>query len=110
MFSIIGASVAYQVVGLSFLPMLFAGVLPAIDGGILRDVLVREIPIVLVKEVYAVASVVGIIIFYLVLSLGMGIHVASVMGIVSGTRMRLLAMKYNWNLPKARGGATQAGV
>ena len=69
-FSIIGASIAYQIVGLSFLPMLFAGVLTAIGGGILRDVFVREIPIVFVKEVYAVASVVGITIFYLVLSSG----------------------------------------
>ncbi|WP_299291005.1 trimeric intracellular cation channel family protein [Nitrosopumilus sp.] len=104
-FSIIGASIAYQIVGLSFLPMLFAGVLTAIGGGILRDVFVREIPIVFVKEVYAVASVVGIIIFYLVLSSGVDIQVASVIGIVSATGIRLLAMKYNWNLPKAKGTA-----
>ena len=104
-FSIIGASIAYQIVGLSFLPMLFAGVLTAIGGGILRDVFVREIPIVFVKEVYAVASVVGITIFYLVLSAGIDIQVASVIGIVSATGIRLLAMKYNWNLPKAKGTA-----
>ena len=104
-FSIIGASIAYQIVGLSFLPMLFAGVLTAIGGGILRDVFVREIPIVFVKEVYAVASVVGITIFYVVLSSGIDIQVASVIGIVSATGIRLLAMKYNWNLPKAKGTA-----
>ena len=102
-FSIIGASIAYQIVGLSFLPMLFAGVLTAIGGGILRDVFVREIPIVFVKEVYAVASVVGITIFYLVLSSGIDVQVASIIGIVSATGIRLLAMKYNWNLPKAKG-------
>lgn len=104
-FSIIGASITYQIVGLSFLPMLFAGVLTAIGGGILRDFFVREIPIVFVKEVYAVASVLGITIFYLALSLGVDIQVASVIGIVSATGMRLLAMKYNWNLPKAKGTA-----
>lgn len=104
-FSIIGASIAYQIVGLSFLPMLFAGVLTAIGGGILRDVFVREIPIVFVKEVYAIASVVGITIFYLILSSGVDIQVASVIGIISATGIRLLAMKYNWNLPKAKGTA-----
>lgn len=104
-FSIIGASIAYQIVGLSFLPMLFAGVLTAIGGGILRDVFVREIPIVFVKEVYAITSVVGITIFYLVLSSGVDIQVASVLGIVSATGMRLLAIKYDWNLPKAKGTA-----
>lgn len=104
-FSIIGASIAYQIVGLSFLPMLFAGVLTAIGGGILRDVFVREIPIVFVKEVYAVASVVGITIFYLVLFSEIDIQVASVIGIISATGIRLLAMQYNWNLPKSKGTA-----
>ena len=102
-FSIIGASIAYSIVGLDFLPMLFAGVLTAIGGGILRDVFVREIPIVFVKEVYAVASVVGIVVFYAILSSGVDIQVASIIGIVVATGIRLLAMKYNWNLPKAKG-------
>ena len=101
-FSIIGASIAHSIVGLDFLPMLFAGVLTAIGGGILRDVFVREIPIVFVKEVYAVASVIGIVVFYAILSSGVDIQVASIIGIVIATGIRLLAMKYNWNLPKVR--------
>ncbi len=101
-FSIIGASIAYSIVGLDFLPMLFAGVLTAIGGGILRDVFVREIPIVFVKEVYAVASVIGIVVFYAILSSGVDIQVASIIGIIIATGIRLLAMKYNWNLPKVR--------
>ena len=101
-FSIIGASIAYQVVGMEFLPMLFGGMITAIGGGILRDVFVREIPIVFVKEVYAVASIVGIVIFYGILSTGIDIQVASIIGIVVATGIRLLAMKYNWNLPKVK--------
>lgn len=102
-FSIIGASIAYQIVGLNFLPMLFGGMITAIGGGILRDVFVREIPIVFVKEVYAVASIIGIVIFYVILSSGVDIQIASIIGIVSSTGIRLLAIKYNWNLPKAKG-------
>lgn len=101
-FSILGASIAYQVVGLEFLPMLFGGMITAIGGGILRDVFVREIPIVFVKEVYAIASIVGIVVFYVILSSGVDIQIASIIGIVVGTGIRLLAMKYNWNLPKVR--------
>ncbi len=101
-FSIIGASIAYQIVGLDFLPMLFGGVITAIGGGILRDVIVRDIPIVFVKEVYAVASIIGIVIFYVILSYGVDMQVASIIGIVAATGIRLLAMKYNWNLPKVR--------
>ena len=101
-FSILGASIAYQVVGLEFLPMLFGGMITAIGGGILRDVFVREIPIVFVKEVYAVASIIAIVVFYVILSSGVDIQIASIIGIVVGTGIRLLAMKYNWNLPKVR--------
>ncbi len=101
-FSIIGASIAYQIVGLDFLPIMFGGVITAIGGGILRDVFVREIPIVFVKEVYAVASIVGIVIFYVILYYGGDMQVASIIGIVLATGIRLLAMKYNWNLPKVR--------
>ena len=101
-FSIIGASIAYQIVGLDFLPIMFAGVITAIGGGILRDVFVREIPIVFVKEVYAIASIIGIVIFYVILYYGGDMQVASIIGIVLATGIRLLAMKYNWNLPKVR--------
>ena len=101
-FSIIGASIAYQVVGMEFLPMLLGGLITAIGGGILRDVFVREIPIVFVKEVYAVASVIGIVVFYAILSSGVEIQVASIVGIVVTTAIRLLAMKFKWNLPKVR--------
>ena len=101
-FSILGASIAYQIVGLNFLPMLFGGMITAIGGGILRDVFVREIPIVFVKEVYAIASIIGIVVFYTMLFFAVEIHLASIIGIVVVTGIRLLAMKYNWNLPKVR--------
>lgn len=101
-FSILGASIAYHMVGLEFLPMLFGGMITAIGGGILRDVFVREIPIVFVKEVYAIASIVGIVIFYAMLSSGIDAQISSVLGIAVATGTRLLAMKFNWNLPKVR--------
>jgi len=81
-FSIIGASIAYQIVGLEFLPMIFAGMITAIGGGILRDIFVREIPIVFVKEVYAVASIIGIVIFYGLLSFDVDVQISSVINII----------------------------
>ena len=101
-FSILGASIAYHMMELEFLPMLFGGMITAIGGGILRDVFVREIPIVFVKEVYAIASIIGIVIFYAMLYFGIDVQISSVLGIAVATAIRLLAMKYNWNLPKVR--------
>ena len=101
-FSITGATFAYNVFGLNFLAIAFAGILTAVGGGILRDVFVNEIPFIFVKELYVTASFVGVIVFYGLLVGNVPLFAASVIGIIVTTATRLVAMKYNWNLPRAR--------
>lgn len=102
-FTIIGATFAFNIFGLNYLAMVLAGVLTAIGGGILRDVFVNEVPIVFIKELYASASFVGVTIFYLLLLAGIELYAATIVGIIIITGLRLVAMKYNWNLPKVKG-------
>jgi len=102
-FTVIGATFAYNLFGLNFLAIALAGMLTAVGGGILRDVFVNQIPIVFVKELYASASFVGVVVFYLLLVVGADLYVASIAGIAIVTGLRLVAMKYNWNLPKVKG-------
>lgn len=101
-FTIIGATFAYHVFGLNFLAMALAGMLTAVGGGILRDVFVNEMPIVFVKELYASASFIGILIFYILLSVINEFYTSTIIGIAVTTTLRLMAMRYNWNLPKAK--------
>jgi uncharacterized membrane protein YeiH len=102
-FTIIGGTFAFNLFGLNFLAIVFAGVLTAVGGGISRDVFVNQVPIVFVKELYITASFVGIFVFYLILYFGGELYVATILGIVIATGLRLAAMKFNWNLPKVRG-------
>jgi len=102
-FTIIGATFAFNIFGLNFLAMVLAGMLTAVGGGILRDVFVNEIPIVFVKELYASASFAGVVVFYLMLVIGGELYLATIIGIILTTGLRLVAMKYNWNLPKVKG-------
>ncbi len=102
-FTIIGATFAFNIFGLNYLAMVLAGVLTAIGGGILRDVFVNQVPIVFIKELYASASFVGVTIFYLLLLAGIELYAATIAGIIITTGLRLVAMKYNWNLPKVKG-------
>ncbi len=102
-FTVIGATFAYNIFGLNFLAMVLAGMLTAVGGGILRDVFVNEIPIVFVKELYASASFAGAVAFYLMLAIGGELYLATIIGIILTTGLRLVAMKYNWNLPKVKG-------
>ena len=101
-FTIIGATFAYNVFGLNFLAITLAGMLTAIGGGVLRDVFVNEVPIVFVKELYASASFVGILAFYILLSVGTELSVVTITSMAITTTLRLVAMRYNWNLPKVK--------
>ena len=98
-FTIIGSSIAYEMFGLNFLSMSLAGIFTAIGGGIVRDVFVKEIPIVFIKELYASASFLGIIIFFILLYFDFNYYISMVFCIIIITVFRLLAIKYNWNIP-----------
>ena len=102
-FAMIGATFAYHVSELNFLAIMLAGMLTAIGGGILRDVVVNQIPIVFIKEFYASASFIGIVVFYLILYSGGDLYSSIISGMLITTGLRLVAMKYNWNLPRAKG-------
>ena len=100
-FTIIGANMAYSSFGHNFLIMTLAGILTAIGGGIIRDTLVNEIPIVFVKELYVTASFVGVGIFYLLLIV-LNSSLSAIISVICITTIRLLAIKYRWNLPRPR--------
>ncbi len=98
-FTAIGAQVAvvhgfYQ----PFLIMTLA-VLTGTGGGVIRDVFAREIPFVFQKEVYAVACLVGSVIFFLLFDL-VGIDVASYVCFAVTLLIRLFTLKKNIHLSK----------
>ena len=87
---------------MNFLVIVLAGMLTAIGGGILRDIFVNQTPIVFVKELYASASFIGAVLFYFTLLVTNEIYAAMIIGLVITTTLRLVAMKYNWNLPRVK--------
>ena len=99
-FTIIGATFAYNIFGLNFLAIAFAGIVTAIGGGILRDVFVQDTPIIFVKELYASASLIGVVVFYFILVFDGSLYLATILGIIITTGLRMVAMKFNWNLPR----------
>jgi uncharacterized membrane protein YeiH len=101
-FTIIGSIFAYNMFGLNFLAMSISGVLTAIGGGILRDVFVNEIPMVFVKEFYASASFLGVVILFTLLSLNTNVSLSAIIVMIITTSIRLIAVKLQWNLPRAR--------
>lgn len=75
------------------------GVITGCGGGIIRDVLAREIPMVLRTEVYATACIIGGAIHTLSLWAGVAVELASLAGMITTLTIRLAAIKWHLSLP-----------
>lgn len=98
-FTIIGATVALNLYGFNVLLMVFSGMITAIGGGIIRDILVNETPLVFRKELYASISFVGVLLYIFLLYEGFGLEYTSIICIIFVTIFRIMAIYYRWNLP-----------
>jgi uncharacterized membrane protein YeiH len=98
-FTIIGATVALNIYGFNVLLMVFAGMITAIGGGIIRDALVNETPLVFRKELYASISFVGVLLYILLIYEGINLEISSIICIIFVTVFRIMALHYKWNLP-----------
>ncbi len=78
------------------------GVITACFGGIIRDVLGGESPLILRREIYVIAAMVAGAVFVAALGLGVSRPAALAAGVVSGFVIRALAIHYAWSLPPYR--------
>ena len=100
-FSVMGTETAF-VQGLSsnvFLAIML-GVLTGVGGGVLRDTLTSTTPYIFKKHVYAVASLLGASVYYILRVALNGTLIASAVGMLLILAVRMLATKYRWSLPK----------
>lgn len=83
------------------LPAALLGMLSGIGGGIVRDLLVAEVPTVLRSEVYAVAALAGAIVVVSGSALGVPSAVATTAGALLCFGLRFMAIRRGWRLPVA---------
>lgn len=76
------------------------GTITGCFGGVLRDVMLNNVPLIFHKEFYASASILGGAVYFLLISLDVPRDMANVAGIAIIFAARLLAVRYNWSLPK----------
>ena len=78
------------------------GMLTGVGGGMMRDVLVNEIPTILRTELYAVAALIGAAVMVLGRMLHLPSSAAAVAGAVLCFGLRFVAMRRGWQLPIAK--------
>ena len=89
-----------------FLLCAVIGMMTAVGGGMIRDLILRDIPFILRKRVYALATLIGASLYYLLVAIifpGDKVMeiVSQLVCIVLVVVIRVLATKLKWNLPKA---------
>lgn len=100
LFAVTGCRKALEA-GLDPAASVLLGVLTAVGGGVVRDLLVAEVPRVLREEIYALAALVGAGLFAAGLHLGFAEWAVALAGVVSAFLLRVISVLRGWSAPRA---------
>ncbi len=98
LFAIIGARIAEQA-GSEWIIVVILGTMTGVAGGIIRDVLTNEIPLILRRDFYATAAISGILLYIGLLSAGFNASIAAFSGMILIAGLRLAAIFKGLRLP-----------
>jgi uncharacterized membrane protein YeiH len=85
--------------GQAFWVAIIMGCITGAAGGVLRDVLINEVPLIFRKEIYAIACIVGGLVYQFCSWLNLGLEMVVFFSFVSVVLVRVLAVKYHITLP-----------
>ena len=101
LFAVTGATKALQF-GLGSVQAVLLGTITGIGGGVLRDVLLREVPTVLREGLYAVPALLGATVLVVAQESGSTNSLLPVLGALACVVVRLLGLRYGVNMPRSR--------
>ena len=101
-FVVTGATVAMEVGVDDIFPVTFYSVLTGCGGGMLRDICVGKIPAIFRKHIYAIAAIIGALIYYGSLALRLPLIASNLITVFTVVAIRFLAYYFEWSLPKVR--------
>ncbi len=105
LYGTIGAEIALRAAGAPLVAIVM-GLMTATFGGLIRDVICNETPLILNKEVYATAAVLAACLHIGLSSMGVPFDMSAGVAVASGFLLRAGGIKFGWSLPtyKARPG------
>ena len=97
-FSLIGCNTALEL-GYPTIVIIMAGMITGISGGILRDVLCNQVPVVFRRELYASVSLSVCLMFLGLRYLDVSPNISTIVCFAGGLAFRLAAIRFKWRLP-----------
>jgi uncharacterized membrane protein YeiH len=101
LFAVTGAEKAAQA-GAGAIVAVAMGVTTATFGGIVRDLLGGESPVILSREIYASAALAGAAVLVVLMAAGAARELAVGSGFAIALAIRAAALRYGWSLPRYR--------
>ena len=98
-FTIVGCNIGMDM-GVHPIIVIVSGMVTGIVGGILRDVLVNEVPLVFHGELYASVSIITAAVYYFGVVSGLPGDVVVLISLAIGFPIRVLAIVHGWKMPK----------
>ena len=89
--------------GHPFWVAIIMGTITGSAGGVIRDVLLNNVPVIFKKEIYAMASIVGGAAYWGLVECGCDMTVSVIIAFVLIVLIRIFAVKYHISLPVLRG-------
>ncbi len=100
-FTVTGAGVAYTAgFGDSGFTVVAIGMITGVGGGIFRDIITNTTPYVFKKHIYAIASILGAVLYYICRGAQLAEGWTAALPVCLVVAIRLLATKYHWGLPR----------
>jgi uncharacterized membrane protein YeiH len=100
-FTVTGTVIALKA-GLGPAPAALLGILTGVGGGVVRDVLAAEIPLIFRSEVYAVASMLGAVIVIAASQAGFSGIPSEILAAIATFILRMVSVQRGWKIPVAR--------
>ena len=99
LFTVVGLTKSIDA-GLPFWVCIIMGAITGSVGGVLRDMLLSQVPLVFRKEIYALASVFGGMVYFLCIYLNLLTELAEIIAAATVIVCRLLAVQFHLHLPQ----------
>ncbi len=98
LFTIVGFQKTYDA-GFPFYACIIMGMCTGAAGGVIRDILINEVPLIFRRDIYAIACLVGGLFYTIAIIYGAPTIIAQSGCALVVILMRLFAVKYHWQLP-----------
>ena len=101
LFCVIGTSKAFGLTG-NITVSVTMGIITASAGGMMRDIVCAQVPLILRKEIYATAALIGGLLYCFAVKFGVGGTTSMLIGGATAFLIRGCALHFGWSLPKLK--------